>query len=411
MQKELIIEFENELKSIFDYWSTNTIDEKNGGFVGALDNENTVLEIAPKGAVLNARILWSFSAGYNFNQNTLYLQLAERSFNYLKDHFIDHEMGGAYWSVDAFGNPLDTKKQIYALSFAIYGLAEYYKASKNQEALDLAISLFDAIEKYSFDAENGGYLEALTRDWKPIDDLRLSDKDANEKKSMNTHLHILEGYTNLYRYWPDAHLKEKITHLLAIFNQHILDSATKHLVLFFDEKWNSKHNIISYGHDIEASWLMLEAAEVIGDKKLIHHFEQLAVEIAHASTEGIDDVGAMIYELEVDTKHQIVERHWWVQAEAMVGFLNAYQLSKDEAFFNHFVSVWDFTKKHIIDYKNGECFWGVNKDFSLMQGEDKAGFWKCPYHNSRACIEVIKRLKKINSAGNSILLEDAPPSY
>lgn len=397
MQNQFIIEFEFELKSIFDYWSTNTIDEKNGGFFGALDNENTVIENAPKGAVLNARILWSFSAGYNFNQDIHYLKLAERSFNYLKDHFIDPEMGGVYWSVDTFGNPLDTKKQIYALSFAIYGLAEYYHASKNQEALDMAISLFQDIEKHSYDTENGGYLEALTRDWQPIDDLRLSDKDANEKKSMNTHLHILEGYTNLYRYWPDAHLKEKITDLLAIFNQHILNHSTKHLVLFFDEKWNSNYNIVSYGHDIEASWLMLEAAEVTGDDKLVHHFEQLAVEIAYASEEGIDADGAMIYELEVDKNHQIAERHWWVQAEAMVGFLNAYQLSKEGAFFTHFVSIWNFTKKHIIDHENGEWFWGVHKDLSLMQGEDKAGFWKCPYHNSRACIEVIKRLKKIHS--------------
>ena len=396
MQKQLISEFENELKSILSYWGKYTIDQKDGGFLGALDNNNKITENAPKGAVLNARILWSFSAGYNFNQDTRYLKLAERSFDYLKNHFIDKDLGGVYWSVDALGNPLDTKKQIYALSFAIYGLAEYHKASNNQEALNLAISLFNDIEKYSFDAENEGYLEALTRDWKEIGDLRLSDKDANEKKTMNTHLHILEAYTNLYRYWPNAQLKEKIKHLLDVFDKHILNQNTKHLILFFDEKWKSNYNIVSYGHDIEASWLMLEAAEVIGDEKLIHHFEKLAVEIATSSAEGIDENGAMIYELDVDKKHQIAEKHWWVQAEAMVGFLNAYQLHKDEKLFNHFLTIWDFTKNHIIDHKNGEWFWGVNKDFSLMKGEDKAGFWKCPYHNSRACIEVINRLKKLN---------------
>ena len=396
MQTKLITQFETELKSIFDYWAKYTVDEKNGGFFGALDNDNNVLEGAPKGVVLNARILWSFSAGYNFNQDTNYLLHAERSFNYLKKHFIDKELGGVYWSVDALGNPLDTKKQIYALSFAMYGLAEYYKASNNQEALELAISLFYDIEKHSFDTDNGGYLEALTRDWQVIADLRLSDKDANEKKTMNTHLHILEAYTNLYRYWPDAQLKEKTKQLLEVFDQHILNQNTRHLMLFFDEKWKSNYNIVSYGHDIEASWLMLEAAEVTGEEKLIHHFEKLAVEIANASAEGMDEDGAMIYELEVNTSHQITERHWWVQAEAMVGFLNAYKLNKDEHLFNHFLSIWEFTKKHIIDHKNGEWFWGVNKDFSLMQGEDKAGFWKCPYHNSRACIEVINRLKKLD---------------
>ncbi|TDG37278.1 N-acyl-D-glucosamine 2-epimerase [Pedobacter changchengzhani] len=392
----LITEFDGELNSILNYWATHTIDEENGGFLGALDNDNNVIKNAPKGAVLNARILWSFAAGYNFNKDDKYLSLAERSFEYLKNHFIDQEMGGVFWSVDYLGNPLDTKKQIYAISFAIYGLAEYYKASKNEEALAIAKSLFNDIEKHSFDAINGGYLEALTRDWKEIGDLRLSDKDANEKKTMNTHLHILEAYTNLYRCWPDANLKSKIVILLAVFDEHILNQSTKHLVLFFDEKWNTNYNIVSYGHDIEASWLMLEAAEVVGDEKLIHRFEKLAVEIANASTEGIDSTGAMIYEFEVDKNHQILEKHWWVQAEAMVGFLNAYQLSKDESLLNHFLAIWHFTKKHIIDHKKGEWFWGVNEDFSLMQGEDKAGFWKCPYHNSRACMEVVNRLKKLN---------------
>jgi cellobiose epimerase len=396
MKEKLITEFENELKSIFDYWATYTVDEKNGGFFGAIDNDNKITENAPKGAVLNARILWSFSAGYNFNQNVYYLQLAKRNFDYLINHFVDKEMGGVYWSVDTLGNPIDTKKQIYAIAFAMYGLAEYYKASNDSEALDLAVAFFYDIEKHSYDTENGGYLEALTRDWHTIADLRLSDKDANEKKTMNTHLHILEAYTNLYRYWADAQLKEKIKKLLEVFDKHILNKNTGHLKLFFDEKWNSNYNIVSYGHDIEASWLMLEAAEVIGEEKLIHDFKKIAIKIANASDEGIDETGAMMYELEVNKDHQIAEKHWWVQAEAMVGFLNAYQLNKKEHFFNHFLSVWEFIKKYIIDHQNGEWFWGVNKDFSLMQGEDKAGFWKCPYHNSRACIEIINRLKKLD---------------
>ncbi|KQS37169.1 N-acyl-D-glucosamine 2-epimerase [Pedobacter sp. Leaf194] len=396
MHKELTSEFEAELKSIFTYWETYTVDNINGGFFGAIDHNNIIIENAPKGAVLNARILWSFSAGYNFNQDLNYLKLAERSFNYLCDHFIDKEMGGVYWSLDAFGKPLDTKKQIYAISFAIYGLTEFYKASKHQQALRMAISLFNDIEKHSFDLENGGYLEALTRDWKDIEDLRLSDKDANEKKTMNTHLHILEAYTNLYRHWSDEQLKSKIINLLQLFDQHILNQRTKHLILFFDVKWKSDYDIISYGHDIEASWLMLEAAQIIGEQKLIHQFEQLALEIANAAIDGIDQTGSMIYELDLLENKKVSEKHWWVQAEAMVGFLNAFQISKDQKFLNSFLSIWDFTKRYIIDYENGEWFWGINKDLSLMQGEDKAGFWKCPYHNSRACIEVITRLEKIN---------------
>ncbi|MET4080277.1 mannobiose 2-epimerase [Pedobacter sp. UYP30] len=395
MVEDLKAEFENELLSILNYWRDHTVDKEYGGFFGKIDNENKVDKTAPKGAVLNARILWSFSAAYNQQKNEGDLQIALRSYDYLKTYFVDNEFGGVYWSVDEHGNPLDTKKQIYAIAFAIYGLAEFYEAADCKEALDLAISLYRDIEVHSFDVGKNGYLEALSRDWRDVGDLRLSEKDANEKKTMNTHLHILEAYTNLYRYWPDGQLAERIANLLQVFEKKILNAETKHLVLFFNENWQSKHHIVSYGHDIEASWLMLEAAEILHHEELISKFKKLAVEIAVASIEGIDESGGMIYELDVDKGHKVAEKHWWVQAEAMVGFLNAYQLSGDKAFYNYFIGVWNFTKNHIIDKENGEWFWGVNADGSLMQGEDKAGFWKCPYHNSRACMEIINRLKTI----------------
>ena len=398
--KDLKVEFEYELRAILDYWKTNTIDTDQGGFFGKIDNQNRIDKAAPKGAVLNARILWSFSAAYNQQGNDDDLLIAKRSYEYLKTYFFDEEFGGVYWSVDAFGKPLDTKKQIYALAFAIYGLAEFYKAANLNEALDLAISLYRDIEVHSFDVGKNGYLEALSRDWRDAGDLRLSEKDANEKKTMNTHLHILEAYTNLYRYWPDQQLAERIANLLHVFDTKILDAKTKHLVLFFNEDWKSKHHIVSYGHDIEASWLMLEAAEVLHREELITKFKKLAVEIALAAAEGIGESGGMIYELEVDQNHKIAEKHWWVQAEAMVGFLNAFQLTGDQNFYNYFSRLWDFTKKHLIDKENGEWFWGVNADGSLMQGEDKAGFWKCPYHNSRACMEIIYRLKMIQTGAN-----------
>jgi mannobiose 2-epimerase len=385
-------EFKTELKNILSYWDTYTIDQAQGGFLGEVTNDNQPIPGAIKGSVLNARILWSFAAAYNLTRDAVYLTTAKRALDYIDQYFVDKANGGVYWSVNANGSPADTKKQIYALAFTIYGLAEYYKATADNQALALAIALFQDIEQHSFDAERGGYLEAFTKDWQLIDDLRLSDKDANEKKTMNTHLHVLEAYTNLYRVWPDAELARQTKALIQIFGKHIVNSGNHHLNLFMDEDWAIKGDIISYGHDIEASWLLLEAAEVLHEEETIERIKTLAVKIAHASAEGLNTDGSMSYEYEPAHHHRIDEKHWWVQAEAMVGYYNAYQLTGDEAFFDKVTALWDFTRTHIIDTDKGEWFWGINADGTLMAGYGKAGFWKCPYHNSRACIELIHRL-------------------
>ena len=389
-------EFRDELKHILDYWQQFTIDKVHGGFYGRLTHDNEVVEGAVKGSVLNARILWSFSAAYLLEEDPGYLRLAERSLAYIRQYFIDHEVGGVYWSVTAGGAPADTKKQIYAIAFTIYGLTEYYQAKADEEVLELAKKLYRDIEDHSYDAIRGGYVEALTRDWQPIADARLSDKDANEKKTMNTHLHILEAYTNLYRVWPDDALAGNIRDLLDNFADHIIDVRTHHLQLFFDEDWALRSDIISYGHDIEASWLLLEAAEALGDQALIREVKDLAVKIAIASTGGLNQDGSLSYEFSRGDNHMIAERHWWVQAEAIVGFLNAWQLTGEMHFHRKFLAAWTYTKKYIIDDQKGEWFWGRTADGAIMEGEDKAGFWKCPYHNSRACIEVIRRLEPAN---------------
>lgn len=388
-------ELQAELESILKFWMHRAMDNENGGFYGQIDYNNKVHKAAPKGSVLNSRILWSFSAAYRQTGNRTYLQLADRAYRYISDYFIDGEWGGVYWTVDYRGVPLDTKKQIYALSFALYALSEYHQCGPSDKVLQQAVNLYQTIVEKSYDTQFGGYIEALTRDWQPIADLRLSEKDVNEKKSMNTHLHVLEGFTNLYRIWPDENLKKKIRELVKLFLNHIIDNHTNHLILFFDEAWKPKSNIISYGHDIEAAWLVQEAAEVIGDEALLGTVKERSVRVAKAAARGLDVDGGLWYEFDNDALHLIKEKHWWPQSEAMVGFLNAYENTGDESFLKHALQSWSFIKKHILDAEGGEWYWGVKEDYTKME-EDKAGLWKCPYHNSRACIEVINRIDQLS---------------
>ena len=395
MRNELSLfrkEMELELEHILAYWMQHAVDEEHGGFYGRISNENKVTPRAPKGAVLNSRILWTFSAAYNHTALNDYFKMADRAFIYLISHFFDNENGGVYWSIDYKGRPLDTKKQVYALAFTLYGLSEYYRCRESALAKELAIHLYNTIEQYSYDPVKGGYIDAFSMDWQPLDDLRLSDKDANEKKTMNTHLHILEAYSNLYRIWPDEKLKQQIAALLNNFLQHIIDPSTQHLILFFDENWRPNNTIFSYGHDVEAAWLLQEAAETIDDAVLIRKTRDKALSLARAASQGLDTDGGLWYEYELKHRRLIREKHWWVQAEAMVGFFNAYQLSSERQFLDYSLDAWAFVRQYILDKENGEWFWGVKGDHSIMPGEDKAGLWKCPYHNSRACLELIHRI-------------------
>ena len=391
---------EEELSAILLWWQQFMPDEQKGGFYGSVNNQNKADADAAKGIVLNSRILWSFSAAYLFEQEEKYKMIAKRAYQYIIKHFIDEKYGGVFWSVDASGKMLDGRKQIYGLAFTIYALAEFYKATKNEEALSIAKVLFNVIEKYSFDKEKTGYVEAFTRDWSHSGNLRLSDKDDNEKKTMNTHLHIIEAYANLYMVWRDADLKNKILLLLDNFDQHIINQQNDHLNLFLDENWNLKSSLISFGHDIEAAWLLQECAEIIGEASYIENYKSYAIKIANAALEGWDERnGGLWYEYDPATNHWIKEKHWWPQAEAMVGFFNAYQISNNIKYLDLSKASFDCILAYLKDQTNGEWFWGIRENDSLIEKE-KAGFWKCPYHNSRACLEIIKRTNKIISNAN-----------
>ena len=406
--------------NILCFWLDKMQDTENGGFYGRIDGSGKLHPDAEKGAILNSRILWSFSAAYRVLGTQEYLEAATRAKDYLIDHFIDTEYGGVYWSLDCKGNPLDTKKQFYAIGFAIYGLTEYVRATGDREALEYALDLYDCIEEHALDRDRNGYIEACTREWGEIADMRLSELDANYPKSQNTHLHIIEPYTNLLRCLRELQAKEScdyvpaigsvlpvgisvpmetivavegsLRNLIDIFTDRILNPETHHLDLFFDMDWTrGAGHLESYGHDIECSWLMHEAALVLGDQKVLEKVERIVREVAKASEKGLRPDGSMIHEANLDTGHVDDDLHWWVQAENVVGWFNLWQHFGDEDALAKAEKCWNYIKTQLIDWDNGEWFWSRHPDGTLNTVDDKAGFWKCPYHNSRMCLEIIER--------------------
>ena len=389
--------FKQEVREVLEdnilrFWIERMQDEEHGGFYGRIDNQNILHADADKGAILNARILWTFSAAYRVLGKSEYLKIATRAKRYFIDHFIDPEYGGVYWCLDYKGQPKDTKKQFYAIGFAIYGLSEYARATNDQEALEQAINLYRCVEEHALDKEYNGYIEAMTRNWQPIDDMRLSEYDANYPKSQNTHLHIIEPYANLYRVWPSKELEASLRNIIGIFTDRILNPETHHLDLFFEMDWKrGAGQLESYGHDIECSWLMHEAALVLGDQKVLNKVEPIVQIVAKASEKGLNPDGSMIHEANLTAGTKDDDLHWWVQAEAVVGFYNIYQHFHDEAALEKALRCWQYIKENLIDYQHGEWYWSRHRDGSLNTVDDKAGFWKCPYHNGRMCLEIIER--------------------
>jgi len=384
---------ERELRdNILHYWMTRTIDDKNGGFIGRIGDDRQPDHAADKSLVLNTRILWTFSAAFRVLRDERCLAVAERAFDYVMNKFADREHGGFFWMVDAKGRPVEDKKQVYGQAFAIHALSEYCRAAGRKEALDKAVETYRLLERHCYDPAHRGYLEARARDWTETDRLSLGGGDLNERKSMNTHLHVLEAYTNLYRVWPAEELNRKHKELIDVMLDHIVDPETAHFKLFFDDEWTGKSDLISYGHDIEGSWLLTEAAELAGDEALLARTKATAIRMAEATlAEGVDADGGLLNEANaqglIDTN-----KDWWPQAEAVVGFYNAYQLTGDAKYLDAARRSWSFIDRCIVDKEGGEWFWSVDREGRPTRGRGKVNAWKCPYHNGRACLEMMERL-------------------
>ncbi|HUB83251.1 MAG TPA: AGE family epimerase/isomerase [Bryobacteraceae bacterium] len=383
--------------NILPFWA-GAEDRQLGGFYGKIDCDGRIDAQAPRAAVIQARILWTFSAASRLI-DPAYREISDRAAGYLLDQFWDTEHGGIYWMLDYLGRPLSDRKQIYAQAFAIYGLAEHFRATGSAQSLERARQLYQLIEAHSSDPVYGGYIEACARDWGALADMRLSEKDLNSPKSMNTHLHILEAYTNLLRVWRDGGLLSRQRELLEVTVDRIVDPRTAHFKLFFDMPWNSLTDHVSYGHDIEGSWLLVEAAEAVGDRALLDRVRQLAIRMAGAvAREAVDADGSIFYEADATGALIDPNKHWWAQSEAVVGFYNAYQLTGEKRFCDLSRRAWEFIESKMVDRAHGEWHAKLKPGgIPFREHEDSdaclVGPWKCPYHNSRVCYEMIERLK------------------
>ncbi len=406
-KKELASEAKAHLLGcIISFWR-NLRDDENGGYYGWMDYDLTVDKKAMKGCILNSRITWFFSNVYALYKKGLLTEAdfmrygyyskdikaeADHAYHFLRDHCIDREHGGIYWSLTYDGKPDDTTKHTYNQAFCIYALSSYYDISGDKEALALAEQLVDLIETRCTDEI--GYLEAFTIDFKPESNEKLSENGVMAAKTMNTLLHVFEAYTELYRLAKNETAKKKLMWMMDTIADKIYNPTLHRQEVFFDREYNSIIDLHSYGHDIETAWLVDRGVEVLGDDSYKAKMEPITRDL----TAQIYRVAFDGHSLANECEKGVVNEHriWWVQAETVIGFLNGYEKTPEHTeYLDAALAEWEFIKEHVVDKRAGsEWFWEVDKEGKPYPDRPIVEQWKCPYHNGRMCIEVIKRLSK-----------------
>lgn len=384
---------EHLVNGIIPFWK-NLRDDTYGGYYGYMNHDLELDQTAIKGCILNSRIMWFFANAYMTLQDESLLEEATHAFEFMKKHCMDYKYGGVYWMLDYKGNPVEDMKHTYNQAFAIYALSSYYAASGNSEALDLAMGLFHKIE--SICKDEYGYLEAFDRNWEPIDNHKLSDNKHMEaegkvaEKTMNTILHVLEAYTELYRVGKDIEVGRCLKALLEMTEMKVYNKEKRQLEVFFDTELRSIADMHSYGHDIEAAWLLDRAALVLGDRDIIERTKAYTIPIAYKVKEVAFENGA----LNNERFNEYIDktRIWWVQAESVVGFINAYEQTQDAVFLEVAREIWQYIKTYLIDNRaHSEWYWQVDENGEPNRSYPIVEPWKCPYHNGRMCLEVIRR--------------------
>lgn len=384
----IVNEVRTELEEhIAPFWE-RLADTENGGFYGYMSFGLELDKKADKGVILHSRILWFFSKCYAVLGDEKYRRLAFHAFEYVKNHCIDFDNGGVYWMTDYKGAPSDTMKHTYNIAFAIYALSCYFNAVGDRFALDLAYKLFMDIEMNTLDEY--GYREAFTVDWKPVANEALSENGLMAEKTMNTILHLIEAYTELYKAEHSERVGERLRFLLGQMKEKVYDPERSALKVFFDEKLEVIGDIHSYGHDIETTWLIDLACDTLGDEELIKDWALRDLKISSNILSTAFENGALNNERDKTEINRT--RVWWVQAESVVGFTNAYQHSGDKRFLDAARSVWDHIKSDVIDKREGgEWYSEVSFEGVPDSRKEIVGPWKCPYHNGRMCLEIITR--------------------
>ena len=376
------------LENIIPFWKSLRDDEY-GGYYGWMDYDLKLDKKAVKGCILNSRILWFFSNAYTLLKDESLLEEAKHGFAFMKEHCMDKENGGIFWSIKYNGEPEDTTKHTYNQAFAIYALSSYYEASGDEEALNMAKGLFRIIEERCTD--DIGYKEAFDKEFHEIENDKLSENGVIAQKTMNTLLHVFEAYTELYRVAKLPEVKERLKWIMDTFAQKVYNPKLHRQEVFFDAKMNSIIDLHSYGHDIETAWLIDRGVEVLGEKE----YEEKMTPITKDLTAQIYKIAFDGHSLANECEKGVVNTHriWWVQAETVVGFLNGWKMNPDKPeYLEAAQNEWEFIKEYVIDKRSGsEWFWEVDENGNPYPGRPIVEPWKCPYHNGRMCFEVIKR--------------------